>query len=78
MSTTVRVPEDLAGRLATEAGRRGVSVDDLTAELLAAGLSSVDPLEAFIGSIHSGRGDLGRRHREIKAEIAAGLSAREL
>ena len=55
-----------------------MSVDDLTAELLAAGLSSEGPLEVFIGSIHSARGDLGRRHREIKAEITAGLSARDL
>ncbi|MCL4446505.1 MAG: hypothetical protein M1134_06530 [Actinobacteria bacterium] len=78
MSTTVHVPEDLSGRLATEAARRGVSVDDLSAELLAAGLSSEDPLEAFIGSVHSGRGDLGRRHREIKAEVTAGLSARDV
>ncbi len=72
MSTTVHVPEDLSGRLATEAARRGVSVDDLAAELLAAGLSSEDPLETFIGSVRSGRGDLGRRHREIKAEVTAG------
>ena len=78
MSTTVRVPEDRAGRLATKAARRRVNVDDLTAELLAAGLSSEGPLEVFIGSIHSARGDLGRRHREIKAEITAGLSARDL
>ena len=76
--STVRVPEDLAGRLASEAARRGVSVDDLTAELLAAGLPSEDPLEAFIGSMHSGRGDLGRRHREIRAEVTTGLSARDL
>ncbi len=55
-----------------------MNVDDLTAELLAAGLSSEDPLEAFIGSIHSGRGDLARRHREINAEITAGPCARDL
>lgn len=74
----MHVPEDLAARLVAEAARRGVSVDELSADLLAAGLSGEDPLEAFIGSIHSGRGDLGRRHREIKAQLTEGLSAREL
>lgn len=53
-------------------------MDDLTAELLAAGLSNKDPLEELIGSVHSGRGDLGRRHREIRTVITAGLSARDL
>lgn len=71
-------PEDLDRRLTAEAARRAVSMDDLTAELLAAGLSNKDPLEELIGSVHSGRGDLGRRHREIRTVITAGLSARDL
>lgn len=74
---TVHVPQDLAARLASEAARRGLDVDELSTELLTAGLSR-DGLEAFIGSGHSGRGDLGRRHREIKAELTGGRSAREL
>ncbi len=74
---TVHVPQDLAARLATEAARRGLNVDELSTELLTAGLST-DGLEAFIGSGHSGRGDLGRRHRQIKAEFIGGRSAREL
>lgn len=74
---TVHVPQDLAARLAAEAARRGLDVDELSTELLAAGLSK-DGLEAFIGSGHSGLGDLGRRHREIKAELIGGRSAREL
>ena len=78
MSKTLHVPEALADRLAAEAARRGLSADQLGAELLAAGLSVDDPLEAFIGSIHSGRGDLGRRHREIRAELTEGLVARDL
>ncbi len=77
MSTIVRVPSDLADRLAVEAARRGLSIDELSAELLSAGLSD-DPLEAFIASGHSGRGDLGRRHREIKTELTRGRSAAEL
>lgn len=55
-----------------------MSVDELSVELLNAGLSPDDPLEAFIGSIHSGRGDLGRRHRQIKLEVTEGLAARNL
>lgn len=74
---TVHLPQDLADRLAAEAARRGLDVDELSTELLTAGLST-DGLEAFIGSGHSGRGDLGRRHREIKAELIGGRSAREL
>lgn len=74
---TVHVPQDLAARLAAEAARRGLNVDELSTELLTAGLST-DGLEAFIGSGHSGRGDLGQRHREIKAELIGGRSAREL
>ena len=77
MSVTVHVPEDLAGRLASEASRRGVSVDELSAQLLAAGLAEQDPMEAFIGSGRSGRGDLGRRHREVLAEHLAGQGPRD-
>lgn len=77
MSTTLHVPEDLAARLAAEARRRGVDLDALSAELLSASLAS-DDLEAFIGVGHSGRRDLGRRHRAIRAELAAGRAARGL
>jgi len=78
VATIVHVPESLAGRLAAEAARRGLSVEALSTELLAAGLGEDDPLEEFIGSGHSGRGDLGRRHREIKAALTRGQSAAEL
>jgi hypothetical protein len=71
MTMTVHVPEILGSRLVAEASRRGLSVDELSAQLLAASLPSDDPLEAFIGSGRSGRGDLGRRHREILAEHLA-------
>ena len=78
MTTSVHVPDELAARLAAEARRRGVDVDDVAAELLAAGLDrplNDDALEAFIGSGQSGRGDLARRHREILAAETAGKSA---
>jgi hypothetical protein len=55
MAMTVNVPED-PGSLAAEASRRRLSVDELSAQLLAAG-STEDPLDAFIGSGRSGHGD---------------------
>jgi hypothetical protein len=38
MILTLHLPEDLARRLAAEAARRGISVDEVAAEALAAGL----------------------------------------
>lgn len=49
MSAMLHVPDGLAARLAAEARRRGVDVDALSAELLSAGLTGGDGLEAFIG-----------------------------
>jgi hypothetical protein len=74
-----REPEELAGRLAAEATWRGMTVEELVAELVAARLPAEDdPLEAFIGSGASGRSDLGRRHRQIRAELTEDLAARDL
>lgn len=77
MTLTVQVSEDLAERLAAEAARRGISVDEVAAEALAARYLQAGPdpgydaLEAFIGSgssgrhepfdIHQARTDLARR-----------------
>ena len=81
MSLTVHLPEELAHRLAVEAGRRGVSVDELSAQLVAAGLPAdgspaggpeTDALEAFIGSGDSGDPAWAARDtRELRAEAAA-------
>jgi hypothetical protein len=76
---TVHLSEDLANRLAAEAARRGISVDEVAAEALAARYPrpgsepGYDALEAFIGSGSSGqrepfdirqaRIDLARRKR---------------
>jgi plasmid stability protein len=78
---TVHLPDELRARVAAEAARQGKSVDALVAEIVAAQVPaemSEDPLEAFIGSGSSGRGDLARRHREIRAEMTDGLGARDL
>lgn len=61
MSMTVEVPEPLAGRLAAEAARRGVSANDVAVEALEGVYGLVEPagdrdsLDAFIGCGSSGR-----------------------
>ncbi len=82
--STVNLPDELVNRLAADAARRGISVDELAAQTLTARFPNEvsdpgrDALEAFIGSGSSGRGDLGRRHREILVEAFADKTARDL
>ena len=66
MSMIIKVPEPLAGRLAAEAARRGVSIDQLTVEALHEHLDTTHThhddagpgsLSAFIGSFDSGDPD---------------------
>lgn len=72
MPMTVHVPDDLGGRLVAEAARLGTSVDELSAQLLAAGLPNEDPLEAFIGSWDSGDPAWASRDiHELRAELAS-------
>ncbi|HEV8063368.1 MAG TPA: hypothetical protein VGP46_00995 [Acidimicrobiales bacterium] len=76
MPVTVHLPEDLARRVAEEASQRHMSAEQLAIEAITAHFPAVgseadgDALEAFIGSGHSGRGDLARRHKEIRAELS--------
>jgi hypothetical protein len=77
MSAIVHLPDELAGRLAAEAARRGMSVDEVAAEALAArfpdtaGGGGRDALEAFIGSGDSGDpGWAGRDTADLRAEAA--------
>ena len=53
MASAVHLPDDLAVRLAVEADRRGLSVDELVADRLHT--EGDDPLEAFIGCGASGQ-----------------------
>ncbi len=62
VSTTVHVPESLGDRLAAEAARRGVTVDELSAKLLAAGLGQ------------PGSSASSRRHLAFAAIGASGTS----
>ncbi len=75
MSLTVHLPEELADRLTAEAARRGMSVDEVAAEALAARYPKAgsdpgyDALEAFIGSGDSGHSEAFDIHR-ARAELA--------
>ena len=77
MSVTLDLPAESQARLEAEATRRGITLDQLIAELADA-LPATDPLDTFIGSGSSGRGDLASRHRQIRAEQTRGLTARDL
>jgi hypothetical protein len=81
VSVTVEVPEPLAGRLAAEAARRGLSVEEVAVEVLEGfygtttptpDAEGVDALEAFIGCADSGDPDWASRDiHELRAEAAA-------
>lgn len=43
VTVTVHFPDELAGRLAAAAARRGVGVDEIAAELVTAGLAETEP-----------------------------------
>lgn len=74
MALTLNLPDELAARLTAEAAGQRVSVEELVIQLVAAGLPvDDDPLENFISSGASGRNDLGRRHRQVRAGTAEGL-----
>jgi hypothetical protein len=80
VTLTVNLPADVAARLENEASRRGLSVEELIAELVPGPLpapAANDRLEVFVGSGRLGHGDLGRRYREIDRETE-GRAARDL
>ena len=80
MPVTVELSDDALARLRAEAARRGVSIDVVIAEFAAQLPIEPAPRKSrlsFIGIGHSGRGDLSRRHREIRAEQTADLQARD-
>lgn len=83
MTVTLDLPPEAQARLEAEAGRRGITIDQLVAEIAAAfaGSASGDEPQhrlSIIGIGHSGRGDLARRHRAIRTEQTTGLGARDL
>lgn len=82
MVVTLDLKAEVKARLSAEAARRQMTLEQLITEF--AEELPVDPPAdkpkrlSFIGIGDSGRGDLGRRHREIRKEQTAALAAREL
>ena len=78
--SVVHLPEQLVDRLAAEAARRGISVDDLAAETLSSRFPDQgsdpgrDALEAFIGCGSSGRREAFDIH-QARAELARSKTA---
>ncbi len=70
VTLSLQLPEDLAGRLAAEASRRGMSVEELSAQLLAAGLDQPARRRrlAFAGIGASGSNRGGAQADELLAE----------
>jgi len=77
VSLIVHLPEELAARLEAVAAKRGVTTDQLVAEILTARLPAEDALEAFIGSGASGRRepfDIHKARTELaEHKLAEGL-----
>lgn len=69
MTVTLDLPVEAQARLEAEATRRGITLDQLIADI-AAGLPAEDPLEAFIGCGASGRPEPFDIHKE-RADLAA-------
>ena len=77
--SSVHLPDELVDRLAAEAARLGVSVDELATQALAdrfpaPGPEPADALEAFIGCGSSGRREPFDIHR-TRAELARSKTA---
>ena len=76
MTVTVELPGPLAERLAAEAARRGLTVEDLAVEALEGFCGKTlptngDALEAFIGSFDSGDPDWADTDtRDLRAQAA--------
>lgn len=69
--TTISIPDDLAERLAGEAEARGVTVDEVAAEILAERMPADDSpmtLAGLVGLGESGESDVSERIDEVIAQ----------
>lgn len=81
--STVHLPDELGERLAAEATRRGISVDQVAAEALSVQFPEHRPEKtprrlSFAGIGASGVGDIARRHKQVIAEDFADKTAADL
>lgn len=68
----VRLPEDLAARLAEEAARQSVTADELAARVLAEHI----PARRKLGLVAIGASDSGRTAAEAEDMLAEGFGRR--
>lgn len=80
MTVTVHLPDELAGRLAAAAARRGVGVDEIAAELVTAGLEEAEtptastyPQGRRLGFAGVGASSSGRSASEADDMLAEGF-----
>lgn len=80
VTVTVHLPDELAGRLAKAAARRGVGVDEIAAEFVTAGLSgtetqagSATPQGRRLGFAGVGASSSGRCASEVDDLLAEGF-----
>jgi hypothetical protein len=69
----VVVSTEIAERLASEAAERGISAEEIAAEVLVSHVPTepkTRSLPSWVGAAHSGRSDLSEGHEEIlKSEL---------
>ncbi len=73
--TSISIPDDLAERLADEANARGVTVDEIAAQLLAERMSvgeSPRTLEGLVRLGESGESDVSERINDVVAQRFTG------
>lgn len=80
VTVTVHLPDELAGRLAAAAARRGVGVDEIAVELVTAGLAetethtgSANPQGRRLGFAGVGASSSGRSASEADDMLAEGF-----
>ncbi len=65
----IEVPDDVAERVTAVAAERGVAPEQLAGEALGEQFPARRKL-GFVGLGHSGQGDLSRRVKEVRRELA--------
>ncbi|MGO9557546.1 MAG: hypothetical protein ACLPYW_00460 [Acidimicrobiales bacterium] len=79
MALTVNVPEELARRVEEVAAARHQSPEEVALEAIAAQLPPRRSLSfSGVGSSGPAGGDIGRRHREVIAEVLEDKTARDI
>ncbi|MDZ7734227.1 MAG: hypothetical protein U5R31_15155 [Acidimicrobiia bacterium] len=74
----VDLPDEVLATLEAEAARRGVSVEDLVAELVAEHVAAGDEHRfGFVGIMASGDGHLSENYKALRRDAFAGKAAKD-